>query len=438
MGLYGFSDPQTTRNIGRTDKLATAGNSVVVHSGLNKQRRVATSAQDDFTVRLRARQILLTQPGGEPLLHALASSMPSLRALNSTTCKHDTWVLRALYPEVVKYSYVDKRQGEVHAERFQCILVGEDCKLYCYGAVPWDPKQPAKAKQALSKFKHSSLWKVKCPVLDKKAKSEYMGCPMKIQIILDSPSDLTLIVGIASVTVAEHIDPPLKLAQLPDQINKLTFDFVVKIAQSSAPRQEVVRGELSSIGESWVVDETNSKALVSLWGKNAAAFHGQEGKIALVFNAKVKDKKDRMGITVPSNAKIEFVSPEKHASLARVDVTLDSKMEAHGVWKPESKPISVEGDATVMPAGLLSMLSDFTKPEDRDSTVLQVNSAYFELDTDVILNREADRLWMTGKLRDASGSCSVSLTSAAVCDLFQVSGKEQALEMRTHGKLVSS
>ena len=125
-------------------------------------------------------------------------------------------------------------------------------------------------------------------------------------------------------------------------------------------------------------------------------------------------------------------------SLARVDVTLDSKLEAHGVWKPESKPISVEGDATVMPAGLLSVLSDFTKPEDRDSTVLQVNSAYFELDTDVILNREADRLWMTGKLRDASGSCSVSLTSAAVCDLFQVSGKEQALEMRTHGKLVSS
>ncbi len=84
------------------------------------------------------------------------------------------------------------------------------------------------------------------------------------------------------------------------------------------------------------------------------------------------------------------------------------------------------------------MLSDFTKPEDRESTVLQVNSAYFELDIDVILNREADRLWMTCKLRDASGSCSVSRTSAAVCDLFQESGKEQALEMRTHGKLVSS
>ena len=57
----------------------------------------------------------------------------------------------------------------------------------CYGAVPWDPKHPAKAKQALSKFKHSSLWKIKCPILEKKAKSEYMGCPMKIQIILDSP-----------------------------------------------------------------------------------------------------------------------------------------------------------------------------------------------------------------------------------------------------------
>ena len=63
-------------------------------------------------------------------------------------------------------------------------------------------KQPAKAKQTLSRFKHGSLWKVKCPALDKKAKSDYMGCPMKIQIILDSPSDLTLILGIASVTVA--------------------------------------------------------------------------------------------------------------------------------------------------------------------------------------------------------------------------------------------
>ena len=191
------------------------------------------------------------------MLHALEISMPSLRALNSTTCKHDTWVLRALYPEVVKYSYVDKRQGEVHAERFQCILLGEDCKLYCYGAVPWDPKQPAKAKPALSKFKHDSLWKIKCSAPDKKANSEYMGCPMKIQISLDSPSDLTLIVGPARINpVAEHIDPPLKLAQLPDQINKLTFDFVVKIAQSSAPRQEVVRGEVSLVNRGWSMKPT--------------------------------------------------------------------------------------------------------------------------------------------------------------------------------------
>ena len=117
---------------------------------------------------------------------------------------------------------------------------------------------------------------------------------------------------------------------------------------------------------------------------------------------------------------------------------VDNKLEAHDVWEPESKPISVEGVATVMPAGLLSILSDFTKPEDRESKVLQVNSAYFELDTGIILNRESDRLWMTGKLRDASGSCSASLTSPAVCDLFQVSGKDQALDMKSQGNLVSS
>ena len=362
--------------------------------------------------------------------------MPSLRALNSTTCKHEAWTLRALHPEIVKYTYADRRQGEVHAERFHCILVGEDRMLYCHGAVPWDPKQPAKAKQALSKFKHGSLWKIKCPVLDKKAKSEYMGCPMKIQILLDSPSDITLLVGPSSVAVAEHIDPPLKLAQLPDQATRLTFDFVAKIAQSSPPKQEVVRGEASSIGEAWVVDETNHKALVSLWGQNAAAFYGKEGKIALVFNAKVKDKQDRMGITVPSNAKVLFVPPEAYASLTNINVNVDSKLEAHGVWKPESKPILVEGDATVMPAGLLFLLSDLTKSEDRESTVLQVNSAFFELDTDVILSRDSGRLWMSGKLRDASGSCSVSLTSAAVCDLFQVTGKEQALELKSQGKLV--
>ena len=303
--------------------------------------------------------------------------MPSLRALNSTTCKHDAWTLRALHPEIVKYTYTDKRQGTVHAERFHCILVGEDCKLYCLGAIPWDPKVPSKAKQALSKFKHGSLWTIKCPVLDKKAKSEYMGCPMKIAIILDSPSTLTLVVGPPSVPVAEHIDPPLKLAQLLDQVNKLTFDFVARIAQASPPKQEVIKGELSSIGEAWVVDETNHKALVSLWGLNAAAFHGKEGQIALVFNAKVKDKQDRMGITVPSNAKVLIVTSKAYASLTNISVSLDDKLEAHSVWKPESKPILVEGDATVMPAGLLSLLSDITKSEDRESTDLRVNSAFF-------------------------------------------------------------
>ena len=63
---------------------------------------------------------------------------------------------------------------------------------------------------------------------------------------------------------------------------------------------------------------------------------------------------------------------------------------------------------------------------------------FFELDTDVILSKDSDRLWMTGKLRDASGSCSVSLTSAAVCQLLQVTDKEQALELKSQGKLVLS
>ena len=216
--------------------------------------------------------------------------MPSLRALNSTTCKHEEWTLRALHPELVKYTYADRRQGQVNAERFFCILVGDDRKIYCHGVVPWDPKQPTKAKQALIKFKHGSVWKIKCPVLDQKAKTEFMGCSLKIQIILDSPSVLTLIMGSSSVGIAESIEPPLKLSQLPEQAKKLTFDFVAKIAQASKPKQEIVRGESSTIGEARVVDETNHKAAVSLWGRNAAAFHGKEGKLALVFNAKLKDK----------------------------------------------------------------------------------------------------------------------------------------------------
>ena len=367
--------------------------------------------------------------------------MPSLMALNSTTCKHEEWTLRALHPEVVKYTYADWRQGQVNAERFHCILVGDDRKIYCHGVVPWDPKQPTKAKQALTKFKHGSVWKIKCPVLDKKEKTEFMGCSMKIQIILDSPSVLTLIMGSSSVGVADSIEPPLKLAQVPEQAKKLTFDFVAKIAQASKPKQEIVRGESSTIGEAWVVDETDHKAAVSLWGRNAAAFHGKEGKLALVFNAKLKDKQDRTGITVPSNAKILFVSAEAYASLASVDVEVDNKRAGHDVWKSDTKPILVDGDAALMPASLLSLLSDLTvlcMPEDRESTVVQVNGAYFELDTDVILSSNSERLWMTGKLRDATGACTVSLTSTAVCDLFQVTDKDQALALQSQGKLVRS
>lgn len=364
--------------------------------------------------------------------------MPSLRALNSTTCKHEEWTLRALHPELVKYTYADRRQGQVNAERFFCILVGDDRKIYCHGVVPWDPKQPTKAKQALTKFKHGSVWKIKCPVLDKKAKTEFMGCSMKIQIILDSPSVLTLIMGSSSVGIAESIEPPLKLSQLPEQAKKLTFDFMAKIAEASKPKQEIVRGVASTIGEAWVVDETEHKAAVSLWGRNAAAFHGKEGKLALVFNAKLKDKQDRTGITVPSNATILFVSAEAYASLASVDVDLDNKRAGHDVWKSDTKPILVDGDAVLMPAGLLSVLTDLSLPGDRESTIVQVNDAYFELDTDVILSSNSERLWMTGKLRDATGACSVSLTSTAVCDLFQVTDKDQALALQSQGKLVRS
>ena len=143
--------------------------------------------------------------------------MPSPRALNNTTCKHDAWTLRVLHPEIVKYEYNDKKAGTVKAERFHCILVGEDCKVCCLGAVPWDPKVPSKAKTAFEKFKHGSIWTIKCPVLDKKAKPEYMGCPMKIAIILDMPSTLTMNIGSSNGKVAEHIAPPLKLARTEQQ-----------------------------------------------------------------------------------------------------------------------------------------------------------------------------------------------------------------------------
>ena len=358
--------------------------------------------------------------------------------LNASTCKHEEWTLRVLFPQVARYSYTDtKTKAKVQATRFECVLVGAEHGLYCPGIVPWNPRFPDKAKKAEQKFAAGSVWKIRRPSLDSRAKAEYMGCPVKYQIILDAPSELTMVVGPSKDQVATHIVPPLKLDKLPGLQHDMAVDLLFKVAEVGVIKTEVVRGKNTNIGEAWVIDETGFKSQATLWDDNASAFASKHDTVALVLNARVKKASECNGISVPRSASVLWPQSSLYPQLAGVNISdLPTAQSAHSVWEPESRAIDVSGEAVVLPCGLLAAFAGLESVQQH--VVVQVNAAHVEVDVDSILTNDGQRLWTNGKIRDRSGQCSVGFTASAFCGLFRVAGKEEAVERQGQGRLVTS
>ena len=129
---------------------------------------------------------------GQPAVPGPASTtsgLEMLKNMNVQTGKHATWVVRVLSPKLIRYQFT-ARGKQVHASKFQCLLVSKDPRQFMLGSVPFSFASPDAASKAFDRFKDGLTFIINTPEFDNKMKSEYMSTPLKRAVLLTAPTKI--------------------------------------------------------------------------------------------------------------------------------------------------------------------------------------------------------------------------------------------------------
>ena len=185
----------------------------------------------------------------------LDNSVETLKNMNSQTAKYAKWYVRVLDPKVQDYTFT-ARGEKVEAAKFTCVLVSNAPKQYMLGSVPFNFQNRNAAVEASRTFTAGSVWELKNPGFDIRAKPEFIGCPLKSAVMLGIPSTLTRVLP----TSPEALAHPAKGLQVALDIKGIVgllkenaagatqrsaFDFCGKFIGIGAPKS-VTKGASSS------------------------------------------------------------------------------------------------------------------------------------------------------------------------------------------------
>ena len=110
------------------------------------------------------------------------STLPShtnLAAINKSSAKIATFLVRVVKPKLLSFTYTGKVDGQLKTgNSFQCFLVGTKGESYCLGIVKGSL---AEQKKAEAKFKDGSPWKLTKAVFDNTAPA-YVSSPIKVRV----------------------------------------------------------------------------------------------------------------------------------------------------------------------------------------------------------------------------------------------------------------
>ena len=207
----------------------------------------------------------------------LPKNTETLKNMNSTTAKFAKWCVRAIDPKVVQYSFT-ARNEKVGAEKFQCVLVSNAPEQYMLGVVPFTFKDKSAARNAMKRFTADSVWQLTTPAFDSKAKPEFNSCPLKLVVLLSSPTVATRVPPTSQAEL-EHPAKGLRVAlditgiidllkessgrqALPaaaHAVERKCFDFVGKFTSMGTPRDASKAGTLYTVADAAFMDESGGK-----------------------------------------------------------------------------------------------------------------------------------------------------------------------------------
>ena len=391
----------------------------------------------------------------------------TLTNMNAGTSKYALWIIRVVGdPKVIEYDFT-ARGETVHAQKFECVIVSKDPADYMLGVVPFNFNDRSAATKAKGKFLKDTVWEIKLPAFDSKAKKEYISTPVKRVLLLIDPTKVRAVAPTETDKVnhpARYISPSTKLAEALGLLKTVAFgasagpvsgspappggsqaiDLCLQLLSLTSPKRVERNGKTLDVVEMEGTDDSmsdgrQSLGKLSLWDGAHAFLKGIPVNTGVTLVGCTAIKEDgKVKLNVWKNSVHVLLGGERAQTLSGLAPRDASELsQVTATFTPTHAPISTEGEAVPTSCAALALAAQkSTALAITDDKLFQTNRCHFEPPTmrDNIFTRGGEKLFVQAILRDRTGPCEVAVVEAAAPFLYNLADKgaiEKALKSDT-------
>ena len=211
----------------------------------------------------------------------------SILNLNPQSAEHSEWLVRVALKQVLLYT-IEARGRKVPARKFVCVPVGVDPSAYVMATVRHDFKDATTVVKADAKFKTHAVYTMTKPI-DAKVKSQWIGAPAKMMILLDQAKMTPVLAGTSEHNgPAKYIKPRMKLAEIMHIQEARTVDIAAIIVAISDPKSVQTGGQNVTVRDLTVRDDSLhngslAEATLSIWGDTGTQFAEAQADVGITI-----------------------------------------------------------------------------------------------------------------------------------------------------------
>ena len=373
----------------------------------------------------------------------------SILNLNPQSAQHSEWLVRVAMKQILLYT-IDARGKKIPARKFVCVLVGADPSAYVMAMVRHDFKDATTVVKADAKFKTHAVYTMTKPI-DAKVKSQWIGAPAKMMILLDQAKMTPVLAGTSEHNgTVKYIKPRMKLAEIMHIQEARCVDIAAIIVAISDPKSVQIGGEKVTVRDLTVRDDSLhngslAEATLSIWGDTGTQFAEATADVGITIvgckanftngSVRLDARADAALFCIGSNPNIEDIQA-KIKNLDSAPSGPPTRGSVTAAFTPGGA-VMVDGDAPLVNCAILMAMKsgEALSQEDRP---FQVNDAMVEITSDSLMTKDGSRGFATAVVRDWSGAARVAFVQTGIWDLYEIQESEREKFMDAQKAMVAS
>ena len=341
-------------------------------------------------------------------LALMAAHSTDLAAMNKTSIKFASWLVRVANAHSISYTYTSKKTTkEVTGHKFQCFLVGGSEIAYALAVLKGTENEVATAKKT---YTNASVWEMSHVKFEEGVTPAFISSALKVSVDLKKSTlvkgpDNNPYVGLAQAAV-----PPRTVAET-SKITTSRQQDLLAIVTEVEPLRPTKRGDVLDVtlmDASLDSPDAYAKVRVSVWGSEKQSTIAV-GKPLVFFNLACKVDKDSKQFTHWDDSLL-CDAPECHKKTDLLTKFDEMKNATNAVmltrFNPKA-PMDVSGPQSI--AAIAFLHYSARTPDAKLPDVMQIMAATIEEPSGSVTAEGSDRIWFVAKIREFSGGAEVGM-----------------------------